>query len=207
MKEAGRPTPASPALADLSRSNLAGRTIRVLNRGHLGNPDVLLVSAREQPFVVKDFAPRPRWLRLVGRVLAAWEVRAWRAVDGHPNVPRFLGRLDPLAFCLEYRPGTRLAGRNVGELPASFLGELEAAILALHARGVVHLDLSHRSNVLVDPAGSPILIDFGAAFAFQPGGAAARWLLPWLARIDLRALRKWQRKFNRYRPERATPLE
>ncbi|MFQ5698535.1 MAG: hypothetical protein ACE5IL_09665 [Myxococcota bacterium] len=207
MKKAGGAVAASLALSGLSRSNLAERTIRVLHRGRTGNPDVLLVRAGDHPVVVKDFASRPPWMRLAGRILVAREIRAWRALEGLAHVPRLLGRLDALAFCLEYRPGTRLAGHTMKDLPASFPRDLEAAIRAVHSRGVVHLDLSHRSNVQVDRAGRPVLIDFGAAWVLRPGGLPARWLLPWLARVDLRALRKWQRKFSRYRSERATPRE
>ena len=52
--------------------------------------------------------------------------------------------------------------------------------------------LRHRSNILVDDEGSPILIDFGSAFTFRPGGLLARVLLPLLAWIDRRALHKWR---------------
>jgi hypothetical protein len=62
----------------------------------------------------------------------------------------------------------------------------------MHRRGVVHLDLRHRSNVMVGEGGEPILIDFGSAFCCRPGGLAARLLLPLLARLDLLALAKWR---------------
>ena len=47
----------------------------------------------------------------------------------------------------------------------------------MHRRGVAHLDLRHRSNVLVGENGDPILIDFGSAITFHPGGLLGRWLL------------------------------
>ena len=72
------------------------------------------------------------------------------------------------------------------------LTELESAVRGLHARGVVHLDLRHRSNVLVARDGRPVLIDFASAVCFRPGGLGARLLLPWLARVDLQAYRKWE---------------
>jgi hypothetical protein len=62
----------------------------------------------------------------------------------------------------------------------------------MHARGVAHLDLRHRSNVLADAEGHPVLLDFASAVCVRPGGWAARWVLPWLMRIDARALRKWE---------------
>ena len=69
---------------------------------------------------------------------------------------------------------------------------LEKAVRSMHERGVAHLDLRHRSNVLVSEDGAPILIDFASAICFKPGGAAARWILPFLASVDLRAVEKWR---------------
>jgi hypothetical protein len=49
---------------------------------------------------------------------------------------------------------------------------------------------------MVDDDGAPILIDFGSALTFKPGGLLARWLLPLLARIDLAALEKWRSRLS-----------
>jgi predicted Ser/Thr protein kinase len=175
------------------REALLARTLRVLNRGGAGNPDVLLVEHAGRPAVLKDFAPRGACVRAtVGRWVTAREAAAWSALDGHPAVPRFLGRVDALALLVEYRPGRRLSRREPP--PAGFLDALDAAIAEMHARGVAHLDLRHRSNVLVDEAGRPVLIDFGSAFRFRPGGLGARLVLPLLARLDRGALAKWRRK-------------
>jgi len=145
--------------------------------------------------VVKDFAPRGPLVRAwLGPRIAAREARAYQALEGHPAVPRFLGWIDPLAFAVEYRPGRRMSRRLADALPPEFLPRLEAALREMHARGVAHLDLRHRSNVLLAEDGSPVLIDFGSALCFRPGGLAARALLPLLARVDLGALAKWRRK-------------
>src|SRR5262245_31083455 len=179
-------TPASEAP---QRARLLSRVERVLNHGNYGNPDVLLVVHEGRECVLKDYAPRSWLIRnTVGRWITALESRAWRALEGHPNVPRFIARVDALALLAEYRPGRPVSGRRA--VPASFLAELERAIEELHRRGIVHLDLSHRSNVLVDAAGHPVLIDFGSALTLRPGGLLARWL----ARVDRRALAKWKAK-------------
>jgi serine/threonine protein kinase len=180
-----------------SRAELPERVERVLSRGSFGNPDVLLVHSGEGSVVVKDFAPRNRLVAAtIGRWVTRREVRAYRALLGHPNVPRFVGQIDPLSFAVEYRPGTRLGRRLRPQLPASFIDELASAIERMHACGVAHLDLSHRSNVLVSPDGKPVLIDFGSAFCFRPGGLGAKLWLPLLARADRRALEKWRRRFQ-----------
>jgi predicted Ser/Thr protein kinase len=176
----------------LTRADLAARTVEVLSRGGWGNPDVFLVECAGGLVVVKDFRPRSWWLRWTW---GAWanrrEARAYRALEGLASVPRLLGRLDRHAFVLEYRAGTQLSRSLVLTVPREFISELTGAVSQMHARGVVHLDLRHRSNVLAGEDGHPVLLDFASALCFRPGGWFARWALPWLARIDLGALHKW----------------
>ena len=162
----------------LTRASLARHTLKLLSRGGRRNPDVLLVAVGPRRLVVKDFAGR------------GWLVRA--TLGRWVTAPAFVARLDALAFAVEYRPGERLSGRLLATLPAEFGNRLAAALAEMHRRGVVHLDLRHRSNVMVGEGGEPILIDFGSAFCFRPGGLAARLLLPLLARLDHLALAKWR---------------
>ncbi len=186
--------PAEPTLA-LDRESLAARTREVLNRGNARNPDVLLVDAGDRLVVVKDFAPRAAWVRAtIGRWITRREMRAYRILAGHPAVPRLLGRIDALAFALEYRPGRRMSRRLAAELSPGFIDRLAEAVREMHARGVVHLDLRHRSNVLVDAREQPILIDFASAVMLRPRGFAARRVLPWLARWDWGAVEKWRQR-------------
>jgi hypothetical protein len=74
------------------------------------------------------------------------------------------------------------------------LVQLEQALSEMHRRGVAPLDHQHRTNVLCDEQGRPVLIDFGSAMVFRPGGVAARWLLPLFTWFDRRALDKWLAK-------------
>ena len=168
---------------------------KLLNRGGSRNPDVYCIEVSGAPLVVKDFAPRGAFVRAtIGRWVTAREARAWQVLDGHPSVPAFRGRIDALAFVVEYRPGRRMGRKLRGEVPEDFADRLDCALGAMHARGVAHLDLRHRSNVLLGESGDPILIDFGSALVFRPGSLAARLLLPLLVAIDRRAARKWRRK-------------
>ena len=184
--------------AHLVRADLAGDDVELLNRGNVGNPDVLLVRRPgAEPLVVKDYQPRPAWVRAtLGRWVARREARAYRALDGHPSVPGFRGWIDAVAFAVEFRPGRRMSRKLAGQVPADFPDRLETALEEMHRRGVVHLDLRHRSNVLVDAEGAPVLIDFGSAFTFRPGSWLARVLLPPLAWIDRRAARKWRERLT-----------
>lgn len=166
---------------------------------------LLVEDADRRLAVVKDFAPRPGWVRwTLGRWLSRREARIYALLDDHPAVPRLLGRIDALAFALEYRPGLPVSRSHAERFTADFAAELEQAVRGLHARGVVHLDLRHRSNVLAGDDGRPVLIDFGSALHLPPGGWLGRWLLPPLAWFDRRALAKWRRRFASY-PRPAGP--
>lgn len=186
--------PPSATLA-LTRSGLVARTREVLNRGHARNPDVYVIDAGDRLAVVKDFAPRAAWVRAtIGRWITSREIRAYQLLAGHPAVPVFLGRIDALAFAVEYRPGRRMSRRLQAELAPGFIARLADAVREMHARGVVHLDLRHRSNVLVDASEQPVLIDFASAVMLSPRGLLARWLLPRLARLDWDAVEKWRQR-------------
>jgi serine/threonine protein kinase len=166
---------------------------RLLHRGGWSHADVLLVRHAGKQFVVKDFSRRAWLLRSTfGRWSIGRERRAYRALDGIDAVPRLLGLVDPLALAIEYRPGSLLSRSLAGVLPADFLGELRGAVAAMHARGVVHLDLRHRSNILATPEGHPVLIDFASSLRFDPGARWSRWLLDCCIRLDRRALTKWE---------------
>jgi len=181
----------------IERREIVKRTRHVLNRGSWGNPDVLLVDSLEGPVVVKDFAPRS-WLvrRLLGPWLLTREARAYRRLEGIPAVPRLIGRLDAEALVFAYRPGILLSRSLRGQLPEGFLEELSEAIEEMHRRGIIHLDLRHRSNILADDEGHPVLLDFASSLRFDPRSRSGRWLLRSLGWLDHRALEKWRARLE-----------
>lgn len=78
-------------------------------------------------------------------------------------------------------------GRSFGEPPRSDVdGALRRiallldAVAALHDRGWVHGDLKPE-NVLVDPAGRPVVIDFGLALGLDSADRGLRGTLGWIA--------------------------
>jgi len=179
--------------AGLDRASLADSKQQLLNRGSWGNPDVLLVGTSNGPVVVKDFSKRSAWVRrCFGRWLLGREARTYQRLQGVPGVPRLLGQVDCEALVLEYRPGVLLSRSLAGVLPAGFLTELEESIESMHRRGVVHLDLRHRSNILAGDDGHPVLLDFASAIGFDRARLGGRIGLACLAWIDRRALRKWR---------------
>lgn len=169
------------------------RTRAVLSHGGRGNPDVLLVEAGDGWVVVKDFGPRSPWVR---RWLGPWllrrEVRAYGRLSGMASVPRCLGWLDRSAIVLEHRPGRPLSRSLAGRVAPDFLPRLETVVETMHRRGVVHLDLRHRSNVLADAEGQPIVLDFASALFFDPERTLGRLAVRLLGAIDRRAIAKWR---------------
>jgi hypothetical protein len=155
--------------------------------------------------VVKDFAARGRFVRAtLGPWFVRHECRIYRRLEAHPAVPRLLGRVDALAFAVEHRGGVRFSRRRPWTFSREFGLALEACVRELHALGVVHLDLRHRSNLRAGLDGAPVLIDFASAVSFRPGGLAQRFVLPLLGLADRWAVRKWRRRLA---DQPATPAD
>jgi serine/threonine protein kinase len=191
-------TRAAAAGETLVREAIADSTQEVLNRGRWGNPDVLLVGTSTGSVVVKDFAPRSLWVRRgFGRWLIDREARIYRRLAGLPCVPRLLRRLDRDAIVIEYRPGVLLSRSLAGSLPTAFLSELDDTISAMHQRGVVHLDLRHRSNILAGADGHPVVIDFASALHFDPARRIGRLGIRLFGWFDRRAMQKWRVRLDR----------
>ncbi|MFP6564698.1 MAG: hypothetical protein VCC68_09485 [Myxococcota bacterium] len=166
-----------------------------LQRGVGAKAEIRTVTVAGERCVVKDFSGGSL---LVRRVLGPWllrrEERAYRALAGCDFVPKLVRGSDGASIVLEYRAGERLTRSLRGRLPATFSADLEAAVTKMHACGVVHLDLRHRSNVLVDGEGRPVILDFASAITGRNGRSG--WLGRILRFVDRRAVRKWQRKFD-----------
>lgn len=135
---------------------------------------------------VKDFSKTPPLFRtMVAPFLVRRETAALRWLNGTPGVPRFLGTVDRLAFALEYVEGRPLDKYHKGELPDWVFPKVQAAIDAMHERGVSHCDLKRRSNLLLTPEGEVFLIDFAAAvIGGRPLHPFANWLQKEMARVD-----------------------
>ena len=175
----------------LTRSDLAGPGIAILNLGGFANPDVLLVRRDGVQVVVKDWGRRAAWVRgLVAPWLARHEAAMLARADGIPGVPRLRARIDRLALAMEYVEGRPLNRHAHGRaLPPRFFAELETILENLAQRGVAYLDLRSPTNVLITPSGAPALVDLGSAL---------RLPLPrsWLQRFEKRALAKLRARFE-----------
>ena len=129
-----------------------------------------------------------RWL---GRMLAArerWFMERLRGVEGVPaglGPVRTAGRVMPNAVARTFVAGHALAADE--RVAAEFFPRLTAILAEVHGRGIAHVDLHKRENILVDEAGRPHLIDFQISWGLPAGRLAAavgRPLLAVLQRCD-----------------------
>ncbi|MHC4821530.1 MAG: protein kinase family protein [Planctomycetota bacterium] len=146
--------------------------------------------------VIKDFLPCPFfWRWTYGRYLTWRECTAYERLDGVEGVPPYLGRLDAYAFAVEWVPGKDLGKCPKGSLGVKTFDNLRRTVEAMHARGVIHLDLRQRRNVLVDEDGVARVIDYSSGFTVNPKGMLGRFLLRRFTPIDLSGVLKYKRRF------------
>lgn len=167
-----------------------------LVRGRFGKPDLNRVSLDGQTYMVKDVRRRNfflRWTLSLWLIQQEWKI--YSRLKGLKGIPQPVARIDRFAFAMEYIPGKEVGRDEM--LSPSFFSELERVLLEVHSRGVVHMDLRHKGNILVSEEGKPFLIDFNSSFAFKEGGLLRRILFPLLRWVDYGGLLKLK--------ERASP--
>lgn len=139
---------------------------------------------------VRDSNPVFRWL--LGRWLLWHEANMYGYASGCDFVPRFVGWIDNDAWAIERVQATNLGKCRPPMLSPALYDRLEACVKRLHAVGVVHLDLRSRRNILVEPCGRPMLVDFGSALYIGRTWLSRHLLVPSLAWIDHSAIVKFR---------------
>ena len=129
--------------------------------------DIFLWEREGVRWILKDYAGKGAWVRATwGRMMVRRELRAYRLLQEVDGIPRLIGRIDSLAFALEFIEGHDLSHFRRGEVPSGFFRELLALVGSIHQAGVAQGDLHHR-DVLIGPANRPYLVDFSTA-VFRP---------------------------------------
>jgi predicted Ser/Thr protein kinase len=169
----------------------------VLRPSSRTRPELRVVEWQGERAVAKDWSHVHPVMRPHARRCIEREWRALHALAGLPAVPRPLARL-PHGIVVSHVEGEPLHWQGFPmEARPRFFAALEACVGQMHARGVAHLDLRQRRNLLRAPDGTPRLVDFEAAFVCDPGRAPGRWLLAWGRRVDRLALLKHRASFLR----------
>ncbi len=181
-------------------------TIEIIRQGSWAKPDIKSVAYGSDRAVLKDFSDKLWPVRVLGRRQVAREMRALRRLQGIAGIPRCYGEAGRIGILMEPIEGERITRwcRRKRDQAGPMFEKLVRLVGQIHARGVAHIDLRKRDNILVTEDGRPCIIDFNASFCFDPAGPGARFLFPFLRRIDDSAVLKW--KF-RLAPELLTEEE
>jgi hypothetical protein len=148
-----------------------------LTRGAPFKADVTVVDVGDGPMVVKDFAGRAWWRRLIGRIEVDRECRAYAYVGPMPWFPAFIGRIDSDALAVEKVEGITLRlAEDIDERREDYLGQLRTAMERLAEIGFLHLDARAYRNVLRRPDGRVVFIDLAGSFWIPPGRFGHRLL-------------------------------
>jgi tRNA A-37 threonylcarbamoyl transferase component Bud32 len=169
-------------------------TVTVLKRQGWAKADIKRLSLGGLQAILKDFSDKNRLARWIGRLQIRRETRALARLRGISGIPACLGEVAPCGLLLERVKGEPISEWR-GERPEEFeamFQRLKALVAAIHDRGVAHLDLRKRDNILIAAPGTPSIIDFNASVRFARGGLLARLLFPMFRAIDRAALLKWK---------------
>ena len=189
-------------MASIKRTDLK-EPIFLTKGNKFGKPDLYQVKVGEQTLMVKDVRGKSfffRWTLGLWLIRKEWEIYA--RLGGIRGIPRAVERIDRFAFVAELVRGRPL---QRGEfLPVSFFTDLERILNEIHLRGVVHLDMRHKGNILISEQGDPYLIDFNSSVAFKKRGWIRHTLFPLLQRVDHGGMLKLKARVS---PALMTPEE
>ncbi len=174
-----------------------------LVKGTAGKPDLNRVKVEGRFLMVKDVRRKSflfRWTLGLWLIHKEWKI--YSRLRGMKGIPQPVERIDRFAFAMEFIPGRSILRGD--SLPSSFFTDLERVLREVHGKGVIHLDLRHKGNILVSEKGEPFLIDFNSSFAFKERGFLRRTLFPLLRWVDYGGLLKLKKRIS---PSLMTPEE
>ncbi len=152
------------AFQSLSYQELRECTVEALRSAESTRADVLLIEARGDQAILKDYSGSNKGFRwFVAPLLVYREIRALRALDEVQGVPGFIRKLSARTFLIEFIPARQIGLAEEGIDWVQFIPRIEALIGALHDKGVVHGDLRNTTNILATPQQRPVLVDFVSA--------------------------------------------
>jgi serine/threonine protein kinase len=187
----------------VKRRDFEQRVISCVKGKTFGKPDLIQVEVEGRSLMVKDVRKKSfllRWTLGIWLIQKEWKI--YSRLRGMKGIPQPIERIDRFAFAMEFIPGRPLLRGE--DLPSSFFSDLQEVLKEVHARGVVHLDLRHKGNILLSERGKLFLIDFNSSFAFGEKGFFRRYLFPVLRWVDDGGLLKLKERIS---PSLMTPEE
>ncbi len=136
-------------------------------------------------------------MKWAGALMRRHEEKIYSRLDGIAGVPRWLGRIGPTGYAIEYIDAVPLD--HLESIPAGFFDRLVDLMKAIHSRGVGYCDANKRSNILVAPTGEPFLVDFQISLLSRdnwpwPWNKFARAIVDYIAQRDIYHLLKHKRR-------------
>ncbi len=187
----------------MKRADLKSHAIPVRKGNLFGKPDLSRVEQEGRILLVKDVKEKPFFFRwTLGLWLIQKEWKIYSRLAGIRGIPRPAQRIDRFAFAVEWVDGKPIDRGD--PLPPVFFSDLERILTDLHSRGVAHLDIRHKGNILVSAGGEPYLIDFNSSFSFGEKGWLRRYFFPFLRWVDYGGFLKLKQRVS---PDRMTPQE
>jgi len=167
----------------------------VLSRGSKWKPAVYRTKSKDgRQRVVKDCISLPLYSRWIARFLMGRERRLMRRLEGIRGFPVVRERIDRNAFSMDVMHGSVLSPDNFRLAPRRIADQLLELVEKMHDRGVFHLDLRQRQNILLGQGLEVLILDFGAGWAPNP---LARLLLGKLLEdVDRSAALKYLARFS-----------
>lgn len=152
------------ALKQWIEASLASRT-HVLAAGYQG--ETLLYEDQHNRFVIK--VPHGRGLvRAFHRRMLRHEYEVYCKLGDFAGAPACHGLVDNQYLVLAFVDGRTIRQkRPLDEI--EFHQKLFDHIRTMHAKGVAHMDLKRKDNLLVTADEMPCILDFGAAVIRKPG--------------------------------------
>jgi serine/threonine protein kinase len=96
------------------------------------------------------------------------EYEVYRKLGDFDGAPACYGLIDGQYLVLEYIDGRTIRSKRPLD-EEEFHARLFDHIKTMHAKGVAHMDLKRKDNLLVKADESPCILDFGAAVINKPG--------------------------------------
>ena len=137
----------------------------ILAAGYQGQ--ILHYEAGDNNFLIK--VPHGRGLaRKFHLKMLIHEYEVYKKLDGFDGAPACYGLIDGQYLVLEYIEGRTIRKKRPLD-EDEFHARLFDSIRAMHAKGVAHMDLKRKDNLMVRADESPCILDFGAAVIQKQG--------------------------------------
>jgi hypothetical protein len=187
----------TPQFENVTREEIDHLVAEVYPSGSLGKPDLKLIRKDGRLAIVKDYRRTPFPFRYtIGMWLIGREYKFHLKLMGIKGVPRIYQKLDRYANVFEYFDASPIERGDSDIIGDRFFEKLRKRIELIHTRGVVHLDLSHKGNILISRAGEPVIIDFNSGFYVGNGYIGRKILLPLLRKIDYYGILKLKKRLS-----------